>query len=181
MDGWISQAKLLKTDIDDSKRLAADIKRHSKEAQRLQLEVKDAANKVDLLNDELSFNEALTTNLDRVYELQKEIKIVEDASFEDGLEGPVTTLRAAKEQLSVLRDAQDTRLTALFEEKIGALTKLTAGAVIERWESCFEVDIDRSSLAIRSKSQGNNNQLFLWTALLLISQRRFQPGPRCSR
>ena len=159
MDGWISQAKLLKTDIDDSKRLAVDIKNHNEEAQRLQSEVEDAASKVDLLNSELSFNKALTANLDQVYELQKKIKVVENASFEDGLEGPMTSLREATEQLSILRDVQDSRLTGLFEEKIGALTKLTESAAIDRWESCFEADITRSSLAIHSKPQGKPHSI----------------------
>ena len=155
MDGWISQAQLLKTDIGDSKQLAADIKNHSKEAQRLQSEVKDAASKVDLLNDELSFNESLTRNLEQVYELQKNIKAVEDASFEDGLESPIRLLQVAREQLSVFRDVQDTRLNGLFEEKIGALAKLAEGAAIERWESCFETDAVGSSLTILSRSRGN--------------------------
>ena len=154
MDGWISQAKQLRTDIDDSKRLATEVKKHSQEAQKLQAEVQDTANKVDLLNDEVIFNEALTADLEQAYKIQKKINVVEGTSLEDGLEIAIISLQEAREQLSIMQETRHTRLAGLFEEKILALTKLAEGAVTERWESCFEIDTAVPSLTIHSEPHG---------------------------
>ena len=157
MDGWISQAKLLRVDIDDSKRLAAQVKKHSQEAQRLQAEAQDAASKVDLLDGEVSFNEALTENLEQVYNIQKKIDIIEGTSLEAGLKTVLLSLQDAKAQLVITHKSQNTRLTGLIEEKITALTKLAEGAITERWESCFDIDTAFSSLTIHSRSYGRLN------------------------
>lgn len=79
MEEWITQAKRLQQDIVHSKAVAREIVKEYEEFRNLSARLRDAEAKVELLQNEISFNQAVTLSLEDSWSVDKDLTEAEAA------------------------------------------------------------------------------------------------------
>ena len=152
IDGWVSQAKQLRADIDSSQNLAQEIVTLADRSQDLQDQVDDAAGKVDLLKCEVDFNEHLFSTLQQVHDLRHTLDVAQRAALAKELPEAIALLKKADRELSELHGGENTRLAGLIRAKIADLYKTVAETLTDQWDTLIHVDVQRSMLSINQES-----------------------------
>ncbi|MCJ1477975.1 ribosome biogenesis protein ytm1 [Lambiella insularis] len=155
IDGWISQARQLRADIDGSQNLAQEVVALAGDGQRLQAHAEDASGKVELLKGEIAFNEALSSTLQQVHDLRDTLDAAQHAALNNSLPDAIALLKNADRQLSELRGCENTRLAGLVRAKVADLHKLVAENLTEQWNALVHVDTDRSLVSFHKTTEGD--------------------------
>lgn len=162
VDGWISQAKQLRDDVRQSQEQARQIVGEAQQADQLEEEANDAANKVALLDKELAFNQGLATTLDRLQALRHTLDSIQSAILDDQLLHAVDLLRNAKESVASTHVLRTATVAVVFRSRIIDLRKETAEKLISCWDEYINVDTDACCITIRGLSdQGLPDSLHL--------------------
>ena len=133
VDGWISQAKHLQAEIEESRALAREIVRQSDAGKTLDDRVGDASSKVDLLKGEVMFNETLVKTLEHIQRIHHLLNSVQEAALGDRLVDAIVLLEKAQEEIGLLRSYENTTISTILKGKAAELNK----AVIETIEECW--------------------------------------------
>ena len=152
IDGWVSQAKQLRADIDSSQKLAQEIVALADESHKLQEQVDDAAGKVDLLKGEVDFNEHLVGTLQQVHDLRHTLGNAQQAALANELPDAIAFLKKADRELSELQGCENTRLAGLIRAKVADLHQTVAETLTEQWNTLIPVDTERSMISIKKES-----------------------------
>ncbi|KAL9118319.1 MAG: hypothetical protein Q9187_005137 [Circinaria calcarea] len=153
IDGWISQAKRLRHDIEDSQQLSHGIVAQADEGSQLQVVVDDAAAKVGLLNGEVAFNEALAGILQEIKELQSTLASVQGATVDYRLLDAVSLLQEAERQLASTRAGRNTRPAELLGKKIADLRVAVEKTLTDSWDSIIHIDATSSLISIQHETK----------------------------
>ncbi|MCJ1395890.1 hypothetical protein MMC18_008776 [Xylographa bjoerkii] len=154
IDGWVSQARQLRTDIDNSQYLAQEVVSLAKTGKVLQSEAEDASGKVDLLKGEVIFNEVLSSTLQQVHDLRHTLDTAQDAAIQNKLPDAIALLKKADRELSELRGCENTRLAGLVRGKVADLHKLVAETLTEQWNVLIHIDPNTSTISFHRKING---------------------------
>jgi len=154
VDGWISQAKQLRRDIDDTQFKSGEITTIAREGETVQEKAQDGASKVDLLHTEVAFNNTLVTTLTSISDVQATIHDAEatlSAGDEDGahdIDTVVNGILSAREQLDTLGDLQNAAFAALIKDQISNLHEKLSGTLSVHWNQNIVFDRKKSSVII---------------------------------
>ncbi|KAK5240778.1 ribosome biogenesis protein ytm1, partial [Cryomyces antarcticus] len=132
VDGWIAQAKQLQADIARSTAIAQEIVRQADVGKNLQAHVDDASSKADLLENELAFNETLSTTLAHVQDIYALLEGAQDAAVGRTLQA-VEKLEAADIAIAHLGEFENTRAVGLLRNHASELK----AAIIEDANECW--------------------------------------------
>ena len=154
IDGWIVQAKQLRTDIEHSQQLASQIVARGNEGGNLESRVQDASAKLDLLNREVGFNGALEETLQRLLELRDTLGEGQGAMLDGDILEVVTLLQNTEHNLETLHVCRKTTIAELIRARIGELHAECQKAVTERWDSAIQLDSASSKISIHLKNDG---------------------------
>ena len=160
IDGWVSQAKQLRADIDSSQKLAQEIVTLADQSLGLQDQVDDATGKFDLLKGEIDFSEHLYSTLQHVHDLGHTLSNAQQAALANELPDAIAILKKADGELSELHGSENTRLAGLIRAKIADLHKSVADTLTEQWNTLVHVDAERSSVSIKRQSHSR----YCWAA-----------------
>ncbi len=151
IDGWISQAKHLQAEIEESRALARDIVRQSDAGNALEDNVNDASSKVDLLRAEVTFNEMLVKTLEQIQNIHHLLHSVQEAAVGDRLVEAIDQLERAQKEIGLLRSFDNTGIARILKGKVTELSN----AITETIEDCWNglVQIDQSSRRITIKHE----------------------------
>ncbi|MCJ1281998.1 hypothetical protein MMC26_001321 [Xylographa opegraphella] len=152
IDGWVSQARQLRTDIDASQYLAQEVVSLANKGHELQSQAKDASSKVDLLKGEVIFNEALSSTLQQVHDLRHTLDTAQNAAIQDNSPDAIALLKKADRELSELHGCENTRLAGLVRGKVADLHKLVADTLTQQWNTLVHIDSDTSTISFHRKS-----------------------------
>ncbi|PGH07705.1 centromere/kinetochore protein ZW10 [Blastomyces parvus] len=140
VDGWISQAKQLHEDIERSRSTAREIIRQHEIGQQLQSQVTDASKKVELLENEIAFNEAVTRNLEDIRTIDYRISSVQMAIDHDDLE----TATGLFEEIEMLMKTTDlpstTPILRVLSGNVAGLRATLATTAQQKWNSLVKID-----------------------------------------
>lgn len=154
IDGWISQAKQLRVDIQKSQSIAQEIVEQARQGEHLEEEANDAASKVDLLNGEIAFNKSLGDLLEQLRAIQRTLDLVQRAALDDNLLEAVDLLAQIDEKLASLSVTTNTRISSVIGAKVSDIRSHVVRKLTDSWNSYIYVDSRKASIQIRQKMQG---------------------------
>lgn len=153
VDGWISQAKQLQVEIEESRVLAREIVRQSDAGKALEDGVGDASSKVDLLKGEVIFNETLVKTLEQIQRIHQLLNSVQEAALRDRLVDAIDWLRKAKEEIGLLRSFENTTIATTLKGKATELNKAITETIEECWNDLIQIDRSTGSISIKHEVQ----------------------------
>jgi centromere/kinetochore protein ZW10 len=152
-DEWIVQAKQLHADIERSRVTAREIVEQHEQTDPIRSKVEDASAKVELIETEIAFNQAVAGTLEVVQRLCQQL----EASRASLASGNIT---AAIEQLEAIQAALgdntffvNTNVMSILTIEGSRLRQEIEEAVCLRWSQQLNVDRQKSELRIE-KAQG---------------------------
>ena len=154
IDGWVSQAKQLRQDIDESERRSKDIVSFAAQGANLQETARDAANKVAFLEDEVAFNESITGTLKKVQELKETADTVQNALNNDQLAEATKLLKQAERQLGGLPEASGTRLVDVAKVRLDQLRAVLTETLTRYWHGLISVNAKEQRVIVHKDGEG---------------------------
>lgn len=134
----------------------------------LTCQVNDAASKVDLLKDELAFNETLARTLGILRGLRQTLSLIEKAVQKDDFLTGERLLEEAENELGKILASQNPKVAGVFEAKLADLRYTIVDSLTDCWKNL--VHVDSTDLAISIKDQIQRKYFTLLDAFLLIGQ-----------
>ncbi|KAL6716444.1 ribosome biogenesis protein ytm1 [Lecanora helva] len=159
VDGWIAQAKQLSLDIQKSQEIAREVVNQAQQCEHLEAQVNDAASKVNLLNDEIAFNESLGAILEQLRSIQRMLDLVQRATLDENLLEAVTLLKQVDENSAILAVTRSSRVFRVLEAKITDLRTHIKGKVTESWNHRIVVDPAKACIQVRQETEGPSSDL----------------------
>ncbi|KAL4921290.1 hypothetical protein BDW62DRAFT_175364 [Aspergillus aurantiobrunneus] len=154
IDDWISQAKQLHADLEQSRLTAREIVKQHEDSKPLQLKVEDTAAKVDLVEKEIVFNQSLTGTLEEVQGLCQQLDTIRTLCQDGQITAAIDNLEAIERAINLDSCFKNTNVMELLSEDIAA----TRGEVVDllrgRWNKHLELDPKQGVLAISVDTLG---------------------------
>ncbi|OJD28127.1 hypothetical protein ACJ73_00475 [Blastomyces percursus] len=173
VDGWISQAKQLHEDIERSRSTAREIIRQHEIGQQLQSHVTDASKKVELLENEIAFNEAVVRNLQDIRTIDYRISSAQMAIDQDDL-GTATGLFEEIEMLMKTIDLPSTTpILRVLSGNVAGLRTAIANFALQKWKSLVKIDSKLGQMTVVTNdpepSSNLGNVLYALTKLDMLN------------
>ena len=163
MDGWISNAQKLRTDIQSSQQDARDIVQQGEEQNALNAQVVDAMSKIRLLEDEVAFNIALEASLQRLQTIREHLDAIQQDLLDDRLENAVNGVHYIDDLAGTPSRSSNPRIAASFTSRAEELRSGICSRLIECWGHYVQVDRGAKRITIgecepsRSSMQAMSN------------------------
>ena len=154
INGWIAQAKQLRSDIDESQKHADETVSLATEGEALRNKTQDASGKIKLLKGEVAFNDSLLSTLQGIQTLKQNVDAAQEALLGARLLEAISLLKDSKSQLSNLQRRHASRAVDLISTKITGLENDVANTLTESWSSLILVDLSGPSLTVNEEIQG---------------------------
>ena len=169
INGWISQAKQLRDDIEASRITGEEIVRQAQDGEQLQASVQDAGSKVNLLNGEVIFNEMLAETLAQIQTIKHTLTSVQEAALNDRLVESVGLLENAENELQMLRSRDHARIAEILRAKALDLRKGVIETLTECWNALVRVDVNSQTINISHEIQRKPIDLSFEEHVLIIT------------
>lgn len=134
----------------------------------LQDQVNDAANKVDLLQEELAFNETLARTLGIIRGLRQTLCLVEKAVQNSDFLAAEKFLEKAEDELAKVLASQNPKVAGLIQAKIADLRYAVVESLTDFWK--ILVQVDHTDLSISIKDQIQRRYFTFFARFLLTGQ-----------
>ncbi|MCJ1465987.1 hypothetical protein MMC07_004606 [Pseudocyphellaria aurata] len=170
IDGWISQAKQLRDNIKDTQKSARAISDQAQHGEVLQGQVNDAAGKVDLLKQELVFNETLARTLEVIRGLQQTSSLVENAVQNNDLLIAEGLLEGAEDELAKVLASQNPKIAGVIQAKIADLRCTVVDSLTDCWKALVHVDLIDKAISIEDRIQRGSTPVDLNTIIRGLSK-----------
>ncbi|KAL8908838.1 MAG: hypothetical protein Q9207_000564 [Kuettlingeria erythrocarpa] len=132
IDGWILQAKQLRTDIETAQRSAADVLAKAARDEELRQDVRDARSKLRLLEQELRFNHELAGTLKQVQTIHRLTGHIQDLLDQGHVYMAAERFLQGESELGSMHGGGNINAIALLRHEMGELPLSTvAGALQE--------------------------------------------------
>lgn len=153
LDGWISQAKRLQHDIDESKITAKHILEEGSKSHELHEKEKDAASKAELLRTELAFNETLIGALEQIQIATGLLDKAKNAEAENELVEAVKELGNAQRVVAELNGLQSSRLGGLLTRRATQIKEGLGSRVAKSWHALVSADHEARKITIKTNTE----------------------------
>lgn len=142
----MSQARQLHADIERSRETAREIVAQHESTVPLRSVVKDASAKVELVQTELAFNEAVTGILEKVKDFSSRIDDGLKAVEEERIADAINYVDSAESFLGSAELSDYDRLSSILHESLWHLRKSVEELLLLQWTS--EVRINKSEMTL---------------------------------
>ncbi|OJD18741.1 hypothetical protein AJ78_01278 [Emergomyces pasteurianus Ep9510] len=159
VDGWISQAKQLHEEIERSRSAAREIVRQHEKGQQLQRQVTDASKKVELLESEIAFNEAVTRNLEDIRTIDYHISSVQLAIDKNDLETATGLFEEIEMLMKTTGLPSNTPVLRVLSGNVAALRTTMATTVRQKWDSLVKVESKSGQMTVVTENSGSPSSL----------------------
>ncbi|EED15255.1 conserved hypothetical protein [Talaromyces stipitatus ATCC 10500] len=160
VDGWMSQARQLRADIERSRETARNIVAEHERTLPLRARVTDAAAKVLLMNTELAFNEGVTHVLEEIQKFSAHISNGRKAVKEEQINESITSLEAAENSFKISNLSRYSNVEGLLKGRLSSLRDSISNLLLSCWDR--QVRLSKNALEIRphyEKGQANLSTL----------------------
>ena len=144
----------MRKDIELAKDQSRTIVGRAREGQNLQDQQNDAASKVQLLQDEVVFNETLATTLKRLLSVRETLDRIKEAILNEDLIEAVVKLDQGDVEIGSLRESQKTRVAGLLGTKLVDLRQDAVSSTEKCWNKIICVDTERPMITLRQQIEG---------------------------
>ncbi|KAL5050387.1 hypothetical protein BDW71DRAFT_173756 [Aspergillus fruticulosus] len=148
IDAWISQAKQLHLDLERSRLTAREIVKQHENTRPLQLKVDDAAAKVELVEREIVFNQAVTDTLEQVQGLCQQLDAIRPLYEDDQITAAIDKLEAIENAINLDNCFKNTNVMVLLIENVAAMRQEIVEFLRRRWQRYLDLDIKQGKLVI---------------------------------
>ncbi|KAL4781189.1 hypothetical protein BJX76DRAFT_350336 [Aspergillus varians] len=148
IDDWISQAKQLHADLERSRITAREIVKQHENTKPLQLKVEDASAKVDLVDKELVFNQAVTDTLEEVQGLCQQLDATRTLCQDGQITAAIDNLEAIEHAMNLDSCFKNTNVMQLLSENVATMRREIVDLLRGRWNKHLELDYKQGILAV---------------------------------
>ncbi|KKZ65586.1 hypothetical protein EMCG_08575 [[Emmonsia] crescens] len=159
VDGWISQAKQLHEEIERSRSTAREIVRQHEKGQQLQSQATDASKKVELLENEIAFNEAVTRNLEDIRTIDYRISSVQRAIEQDDLETATDLFEEIEMLLKTTGLPSNTPVLRVLSGNVAGLRTTMVTTVRQKWNSFVKIDSKLGQMTVVSDNSEESTSM----------------------
>ncbi|KAI4087119.1 MAG: hypothetical protein LQ344_007014 [Seirophora lacunosa] len=140
IDGWILQAKQLRSDIETAHRSAEEIVIKAKRNEELLQTLHDSGSKLRLLEEEVAFNQNLTTVLEQIQQIRRDIGEAHDLVNEADLSTAAKLLLKVDVDLESIQRGRNIKAVAIVQLESRELRQTVAQALTRRWHDAIQID-----------------------------------------
>ncbi|GAB1217682.1 hypothetical protein ATERTT37_006923 [Aspergillus terreus] len=158
-DGWISQAKQLHADIERSRVTAREIVEQHEHTKPLRLKVEDAAAKVQLIETEIAFNQAVTDTLEEVQRLCQQLDAGRATLAEGKIMNAIDTLEETEKAVRSESLITNTNVSHVLLETVSDLRREITDFLRNRWTEQLRVDKRNGKLTVSASPGRMKNVL----------------------
>jgi centromere/kinetochore protein ZW10 len=151
VDEWISQAKQLHADLERSRLTAREIVKQHENTVPLQSNVEDAAAKVNLVEKEIIFNQAVTNTLEEVQSIYRQLDSTLAFCQDGRITNVVENLEAIEHAINQDSYFKYTNVKGLLLENVSSLRQDLVSLLHSRWNQHFKLDHKEGTLVISSE------------------------------
>ncbi|EAU34510.1 conserved hypothetical protein [Aspergillus terreus NIH2624] len=152
-DGWISQAKQLHADIERSRVTAREIVEQHEHTKPLRLKVEDAAAKVQLIETEIAFNQAVTDTLEEVQRLCQQLDAGRATLAEGKIMNAIDTLEETEKAVRSESLITNTNVSHVLLETVSDLRREITDFLRNRWTEQLRVDKRNGKLTVSASPE----------------------------
>ncbi|KAL5003879.1 hypothetical protein BDV10DRAFT_180400 [Aspergillus recurvatus] len=148
IDAWISQAKQLHSDLERSRLTAREIVKQHENTRPLQLKVDDAAAKVELVEREIVFNQAVMDTLEQVHGLYRQLDTIRPLYQDGQITAAIDKLQAIERAINLGSRFENTNVMALLIENVASMRREIVESLRGRWQRHLDLDNKQGKLVI---------------------------------
>ncbi|KAL3450658.1 hypothetical protein BJX65DRAFT_293878 [Aspergillus insuetus] len=148
VDEWISQAKQLHADLERSRLTAREIVKQHENTVPLQSNVEDAAAKVNLVEKEIIFNQAVTNTLEEVQSIYRQLDSTRAFCQNGRITNVVENLEAIEHAINQDSYFKHTNVKGLLLENVSSLRQDLVSLLHSRWNQHFKLDHKEGTFVI---------------------------------
>ncbi|KAJ0419970.1 hypothetical protein BJY00DRAFT_301819 [Aspergillus carlsbadensis] len=148
VDEWISQAKQLHADLERSRLTAREIVKQHENTVPLQSNVEDAAAKVNLVEKEIIFSQALTNTLEEVQSICRQLDSTRALCQDGRITNVIENLEAINHTINQDSYFKQTNVRGLLLENVSSLRQDLVGLLHSRWNQHFKLDHKEGTFVI---------------------------------
>lgn len=134
-------------------------------------QVKDAANKVALLEGELAFTKTLISVFERIDKLRQVIASIERAILEDQIVDLSDSLVQASTELDDIRAQHNTCVVEVLKAKLIGLREEAERSLLFCWNTLLRIEVSSSSVSAQQAIQRMLNIIHIECLLTIVRQR----------
>ena len=153
VDGWIVQAQRLQRDIQECQAISRSITSQAQDGGPLQDQAQDAASKVALLQEEVSFNKSLVASLEAIRTFQEQLRVISSSLKCNAYSKVGKEFLEAERQLSVLERTSQARVSSVLRTQLYEIGQDAKEATRKAWIALFKVNIQEQLVEIDSKDE----------------------------
>ncbi|KAI4286272.1 MAG: hypothetical protein L6R38_000038 [Xanthoria sp. 2 TBL-2021] len=153
IDGWISQAKQLRKDIDTVQSFSRDISSKAQKNWELQRDVHDASSKLHLLDEELAFNQALAAMIEDVRHVRRAIGQIQDLSSQGDLLEAIEILVETEKELELAEKGHRIKAFGVLAIVTKDLRQDIVEALNRRWHHSIRIDAQTCTVSLPQNLQ----------------------------
>lgn len=142
----------------------------------LQGQVRDAANKVALLDGELAFTKTLISFFERIDKLRKVLASIERSILNDQIVELTDTLVQASTELDDIRAQHDTCVAEVLKARLNSLREEVERSLLFHWNTLLRVEVSSSSVSAQQAIQRMLNIVCIEFVLTIVRQRCYHFG-----
>jgi protein transport protein DSL1/ZW10 len=152
VDGWITEAKQLRQDLEDSKKQSAEMETLVAQRQELENISVDASHKVNFLKREFAFNDKLIHTLNKILEVRNTVDGAQEALVQMDIYSAMTGVKEAEALLAALEGCQRTAFLNLMRSKIADIRENLARAALLSWQTLVPVNYEAHEIRVRERT-----------------------------
>lgn len=149
IDTWISRAKELQADILRSRETARQIVAEAEAGKELKAKAEDRKRKVDLLENEVAFQEGVAARLDHIKHAKGVLEDVQECVVKGQLERGLKRLEEAEESINGFGTGADSGVGAVLGRRAEKLRERLQAAVEQGWNEHIAVDIEGRKATVK--------------------------------
>lgn len=153
IDTWISRAKELQVDIQRSRDTAREIVAQAEAGKELKAKVLDSGNKVQLLEKEVSFNEALTGTLEHIRYASGVLNQAQDEAVKGRVQIALEKLEQAEASIGGLQSVEGSKAVGILLKRAASLRDNLHDANLANWNKLVEVKLEDKNITIHGSRE----------------------------
>ncbi|KAL8641243.1 MAG: hypothetical protein Q9228_001929 [Teloschistes exilis] len=141
IDGWVSQAKQLRTDIETAHSSSQGISAEAVQNEQLRQHVHDTESKLRLLEGELAFNQRLARALAQIRSIDHAIRDTAERLRRGQVSEAIDTLAATETELESIPSARNIKAVGVLDVEINSIRQEIAYSLNKKWQDSIHVGL----------------------------------------
>ncbi|KAL8679392.1 MAG: hypothetical protein Q9186_004327 [Xanthomendoza sp. 1 TL-2023] len=153
IDGWISQAKQLRRDIETVQSSSHEILIKARRDEELRQDSHDASSKLRLLEEEVAFNEKVSTTLQKVLGIRQATSQIQHLVDQGEFFKAIDLMIQVEQESAVVQSDRSIKAVAVLKSESKELRQEIVTALTRKWHEVIRIDGLTSTVTLPHHSQ----------------------------